>query len=343
MDVNNLSQWFIKNKRELPWRKNPSPYHVLVSEVMLQQTQVNVVLDYYQRWMKVFPTLDDLAKAPLEVVIKIWEGLGYYSRARRLHQAACYIKEHFQSHIPSEYEQLISIKGIGPYTAGALLSFAFHQKKAAVDGNVLRVIARLNGIEEDISKACVVKKITTIVENALPETEPWVAMEALIELGALVCKKKPECFKCPLKKECRAFNEGLEGTIPFKKKGESVIKLTRQVFLIESGGQYLVRYHQEQKLMQGLYEFPYYTIEKETFLQTLPSEFLELIPSSLEFMKEKVDHSFTRYQVRLFPYSCTVSNRLEIKGYQWIDKKVLAELPFSSGHRKILSLLYQRV
>ncbi|NRA90187.1 MAG: A/G-specific adenine glycosylase, partial [Simkaniaceae bacterium] len=142
MDVTAIRKWFFKNRRNLPWRENPSPYEVWVSEIMLQQTQVSVVVPYFERWMNIFPTIEKLAGAPLEKVIKAWEGLGYYSRARNLHEGAKYLMEENGGELPSSAAELEKVKGIGPYTVGAILSFAYKQKRAAVDGNVLRVLAR---------------------------------------------------------------------------------------------------------------------------------------------------------------------------------------------------------
>ena len=155
---------------------------------MLQQTQVAVVIPYFLHWMQRFPTIHHLAKASLDEVVKAWEGLGYYSRVRHLHEAAKYLVEHFNGQLPSEEEDLKKIKGLGPYTIGAILSFAFHQKKAAVDGNVIRVLTRYFGLEEDISKVATVNKLRQLAQELLPDEEPWIVNEALIELGATLCQ-----------------------------------------------------------------------------------------------------------------------------------------------------------
>src|ERR1700722_10190653 len=179
-DIDSLKDWFVREKRDLPWRENPSPYAVWISEVMLQQTQASVVIPYFERWMARFPTVAVLAEASQGEVIKMWEGLGYYSRVRHLHQAAKDLMYRYAGDLPRTREGLEGIKGIGPYTRGAILSFAFHQKAAAVDGNVLRVLARYFAIEEEIEKAK--KSITELTESILPEEEPWIVMEGLIEL-----------------------------------------------------------------------------------------------------------------------------------------------------------------
>lgn len=202
-----LVEWFNKQKRPLPWRKNPSPYAVWVSEVMLQQTQVAVVIPYFQRWMERFPTIQALAESSIEDAIKQWEGLGYYARAKNLHAGAKQVVANFDGELPSKVEALSRIKGLGPYTVGAIRAFAFHERSAAVDGNVLRFLTRYFAIEEDIAKIGTQKKITALAESLLPEKEPWVFAEALIEFGATVCKKAPLCFECPLNKSCAGLKK----------------------------------------------------------------------------------------------------------------------------------------
>ena len=192
-----VQHWFLQSQRSFPWREDRSPYSVWISEVMLQQTQARVVIDYYQRWMKKFPDIEHLARAPLEEVIKQWEGLGYYVRARNLHKAAQYLVEHHQGIFPSSRELLEKIPGIGPYTVGAILSFAFHQKAAAVDGNVIRVLTRLFAMQEEVQTQSSKKWLWKCAENLLPEKEPWILVEGLIELGATVCTLKPKCSQCP--------------------------------------------------------------------------------------------------------------------------------------------------
>ena len=184
LDFYPLKKWFLIEQRDLPWRKINDPYAIWISEIMLQQTQVAVVIPYYLKWMQRFPTIQALAEAESDEVIKMWEGLGYYSRARNLHAGARYLIEFFGGILPNNESDLAKIKGLGPYTIGALLSFAFHQKKAAVDGNVMRVMARCYELDDDIAKSKTQKKIRHLVEEILPEDESWIVNEALIELGA---------------------------------------------------------------------------------------------------------------------------------------------------------------
>lgn len=334
MKLESLQFWFEEEKRSFPWRENPTPYRVWVSEVMLQQTRASVVISYYQRWMKRFPDIQTLAEAPLEEVIKLWEGLGYYARARSLHEGAKYIALHHEGLLPNDPLVLEKVKGLGPYTIGAILSFAFHQKAAAVDGNVVRVISRLFCIEEEVDRPSVQKEIRQRVEDLLPENQPWVMMEALIELGALVCMRKPECSRCPLQEECLGFKRGKAEGLPKKKPRQESIALKRIVPIIYHQNEYLVQKHQGKKVMADLYEFPYFE-EKENWNFFYPGK---LTPGKA---LRKVKHTFTRYTVQLFPSLWKAEKKQEIVGFEWRPLSSLSTLPFSSGHKRILLQLVE--
>jgi A/G-specific adenine glycosylase len=324
-----LKHWFQEEKRIFPWRQDPTPYQVWVSEVMLQQTQASVVVPYFKRWMERFPTVDALASAKEEEVVKTWEGLGYYSRARSLHAGAKYLLEHHQGELPQEPEALLKVKGIGPYTCGAIRSFAFHQKAAAVDGNVARVSSRLFCIEEEIDVSATYKKIVQCIEAFLPDYEPWVVMEALIELGASHCAKKPSCHLCPLQSECLARKLGKEEALPKRKERPKVTRLKREVFVIQCGEKVLVQRHEGKKIMSGLYEFPYLELGQPK---------IPPFPLSIKLFKSlpSVVHTFTRFRVELFPKIMHAEEELTVPGFRWVGRETLMILPFSSGHRKIL-------
>jgi len=327
-----LKYWFEDEKRDLPWRKNHSPYRVWVSEVMLQQTRASVVIPYFERWMKRFPTIEALAEAEKGEVIKLWEGLGYYSRARSLHDGARYLVRHHGGELPADEAVLKNVKGIGPYTIGAILSFAFHKKAAAIDGNVLRVMARFLGIEEEIDLSRVKERIQREVFELLPDEEPWVVMEALIELGAQVCKPKASCFVCPLREDCEAYALGKVGELPKRRKRSKTTILHRDVYVIEHEGAFLIQKQGKGKIMAGLCEFPY--IERgqsPSFFSNIQRE-RDLNP---------VTHTFTRYKAHLYPSLSRSFNRFKKKGLVWVESKRLSELAFSSGHRKILKQLLE--
>lgn len=339
MKIKPLILWFHAEKRDLPWRKTTDPYAIWVSEVMLQQTQVATVIPYYTRWMSRYPTLKSLATASFEDVIKSWEGLGYYSRAKNLYEGAKHFVTHFGGKIPPQESVLKEIKGFGPYTIGAVLSFAFHKKKCAIDGNVTRVLTRYFGIVDDIAKSATKQALYQLNESFLPDEEPWIVSEALIELGALICQKKPKCQTCPLKYSCLAFQNGMTEKIPFQEKKGKIEHLHRLVAVVTHDSHLLVKKEDEGKIMSHLYEFPYFNITPEnlcekTIIETVTQFFSSLIIFKTPLPQEK--HSFTRYRAALYPFLFEIKQRTLIDGYQWVPYSEITHLPFSSGHRKVL-------
>ena len=326
-----LKNWFHESQRDLPWRKNPTPYGVWISEVMLQQTQVAVVQDYYLRWMARFPTVESLAAASLDEVIKMWEGLGYYSRARNLHSAAQFLMDHYEGILPASKGELSEVKGLGPYTIGAILSFVFHQKAAAVDGNVIRVLTRYFAIEEDVEKSSTKKRIWEIAEGILPDTEPWTVVEGLIELGAMVCKRDPDCEACPLQEGCAAFALGIQKELPKLKKKGGVTSFSRRVFVITHAGELLLKKGGAGKVMADLYEFPYVDEKENSFPFSFAAKKIKTL--------QEVEHSFTRFRVKLYPTLWRALERIELAEHDWIPWSALKRHPFSSGHRRILKNL----
>lgn len=337
-----LKAWFIAKKRLLPWRETTNPYFIWVSEVMLQQTQVSVVIPYFLKWTQRFPNIRELAKASLDEVIKAWEGLGYYSRVRHLHEAAKYLVEHFHGQLPDEEEQLKKIKGLGPYTVGAILSFAFHQKKAAVDGNVMRVLTRYFGLEDDIAKPATLTKLRQLAQELLPDDEPWVINEALIELGATICQRKANCQACPLQTSCLGFKREMVDRLPIKSKKTKIEYLFRFVPIIQHGSTYLVKRGEKGALMSDLYEFPYFEMKDKNFsLHDLQAQVIQEYALSIEQKQVllEVNHGFTRYQVRLYPVLFMCQQPKKIDGLDWLSYDSLKQLAFSSGHRRIFQQL----
>lgn len=307
---------------------------------MLQQTRASVVIPYFDRWMRLFPDLPSLAGAPLEDVIKAWEGLGYYGRARHLHEGARQILARHGGKIPSARESLEKIKGIGPYTVNALLSFAFRQRAAPVDGNVLRTLARYFFIDEEISRAAVKKQIQELAQQALDQKKPWVTGEALIELGALVCQPKPLCALCPLHKGCKAFLLGRTEDVPVKPLESPATILSRSVAVIEANGCLLLKKGLQGKVMADLYEFPYFEGLKKPLLQHLQKLWglQGIFVRSLPFVR----HSFTRYQAHLFPIHVRAPQQTPVPDCEWIPMESAGRLPFSAGHRRVFDHFLKR-
>jgi A/G-specific adenine glycosylase len=328
--IEQLKRWFLRNARDLPWRVNRTPYKVWISEIMLQQTRVEVVISYYERWMEQFPTIQAIARSPLEDVIKAWEGLGYYSRARNIHETAKMISED----LPSDYSKLMALKGFGEYTTGAVLSFAFKKRWPAVDGNVTRVLARFFAIEDDVGRSSTKKLILQHAWDVLPHNEPWIVVEALIELGAIICKKQPLCTKCPLQFECKGHKEGIALELPKKMPPKKITELRRTVAVIESSGSFLVSKGGSQRVMADLWEFPYK--EEPYEWSTWDSELQNGI------VLRGCSHTFTRYRAHLSPLYFQLSTLRDFSGFTWVSREKMLELPFSSGHRLILKDVIER-
>ena len=250
--------WFRQNKRDLPWRKDQDPYHVWVSEIMLQQTRVEAVKPYYERFLRELPRVKDLAEAKEDTLLKLWEGLGYYNRVRNMQKAAQQIMVDFHGEFPNTYEGILSLKGIGNYTAGAISAFAFGLPKPAVDGNVLRVVSRITGSREDIMKQSVRKAMERALEQVIPEDAASDFGQGLIELGAIVCvpNGEPKCAECPAAFACVARKQGLTAEIPVKKKAKARRIEKRTVFIFKDGEKLAIRKRPGKGLLAGLYEFP---------------------------------------------------------------------------------------
>jgi A/G-specific adenine glycosylase len=339
-EMKRLHLWFKENQRDFPWRKEKSPYRVWVSEVMLQQTRASVVVPYFNRWMDAFPTVERLAAASLEQVIKMWEGLGYYSRARRLHQGAQEICSRFGGQIPSSAEELASIPGLGPYTIGAILSFGFQKRALAIDGNVARVASRFSLVEENIDRARGRRLLEAKVDRLLDPEEPWVSAEALIELGATLCLPTPRCESCPLSTGCLGLQAKKQEALPIKNSPPEMIALSRKVVILESKGSVLVKKEKEGRLMANLYEFPYFEMKGGIWSSSyLIRKVKDAFQCRAEFIcnLQEIQQSFTRYKARLYPTWLRIPEACSnIEGWQWIAVEKLSELPFSSGHRKIV-------
>lgn len=259
MIPNPLLKWYDSNKRILPWRQDPTPYHVWVSEIMLQQTRVEAVKPYYKRFMSALPDIKSLAKAPEEKLLKLWEGLGYYNRVRNLQAAAIQIMEHYGGEMPGDYEQLLKLKGIGSYTAGAIASIAFGKPHVAVDGNVLRVLSRYRMDEREISLQQVKTAVEQELEQVIPTDRPGDFNQAMMELGACVCVPNgaPHCEQCPLREGCMAHLQGIELQYPRKAaaKGRSVEYKT--ILVLQDENRVALRKRPGKGLLAGMYEFPW--------------------------------------------------------------------------------------
>ena len=262
-----LLSWYDKNRRILPWREEPTPYHVWVSEIMLQQTRVEAVKPYYKRFMEAFPDIEALAYAPEQQLLKMWEGLGYYSRVRNLQKAALQIMEDYGGEMPGEYEKLLTLKGIGSYTAGAISSIAFKNPYPAVDGNVLRVLSRIRMDGDSISEEKVKKRVFSELLKVIPEERPGDFNQALMDLGAGICVPNgaPHCEECPLNEICLSCRQGCQTEYPKKASKKARVIEKKTILIIQDENRAVIKKRPDKGLLAGLYEFPsmegYHTAE----------------------------------------------------------------------------------
>lgn len=332
-----LKQWFLVNKRNFPWRSHITPYRVWISEVMLQQTRAEVVIPYFLRWMNLFPSIQQLAIANECSVIKAWEGLGYYRRAKNLMLGAQHVVKVFQGELPSISESLLTIPGIGPYTSQAILAFAFKKHAAPIDGNVLRVMSRLFLLEKSIDLESTRSLLRSFMLSWLPPQDSPVLSEALIELGACICKPTPLCDRCPLQSMCKAVQMGMQCQFPKRNITKRKITLIRWVAIVQYQRTIVLEYRGAKGAMQGLYEFPYEELETIEQLQdkdSLIEKLASYLGCKLSFISdlEEQQHMFTHYKIKLFPSLLRADTQPEKLCYS-ID--LLDSLPFSSGHRRI--------
>lgn len=317
----NIVTWFEKNQRTMPWRETTNPYYIWLSEVMLQQTQVKTVIDYYHRFITRFPTIEDLSQAHEDEVLKYWEGLGYYSRARNFHTAIKEVEAEYGGLVPNSPEKFGKLKGVGPYTQAAVMSIAYNQPLATVDGNVFRVWSRINNDARDT-------KLQSTRKAFEQELQPYVNEEAgtfnqsMMELGALICTpKNPLCLFCPVQENCEAFKEGTVLELPVKTKNVKKKTVEQSIFLIRNNkGHYLIEKRQE-KLLNGMWQFLMF--EEPNALEQLEAK----LGMSLNIAEEKVcqfKHQFTHKTWNMQVYSVIVEVNLsekEInkKNMTWFD------------------------
>jgi len=334
-----LLQWFEKNGRDLPWRKTRDPYAILVSEIMLQQTQVATVIPYYNNFLNCFPTLRHLARSNLSKVLKVWEGLGYYSRARNLHHAARIVINHFNARIPDTLADLLTLPGIGRYTAGAMLSIAFNKEAPILDGNVKRVLSRLFAGSRSSGERETEDILWKISGSLIPKGFSNPFNQALMDLGSMVCTPtEPQCFRCPLHHFCKGRASGNPERFPAKKAKRNTPHVKSVSAVIIKEGKVLLNQRPAAGLLGGLWEFPNWKIEEKGWLR--PKLRLRNQVQKEMGMKTKVEEpigtfkqTFSHFKLTLHVYDCQPING-KGKG-RWIPIKNLPLFPMSRIHRRI--------
>ena len=342
-----LLAWYKNHGRSLPWRQSSDSYHVWISEVMLQQTQVDTIIPYYQRFLEKFPDIKALADAPLQDVLKAWENMGYYRRAHCLHEAANIIMTKYNGRIPETWDELMDLPGIGAYTAGAILSISFGKAVTAIDGNVRRVMCRLFAIKDAPDTPAARERIQAAALSLVPAGKRAGRFnQALMDLGALVCtSKSPHCLQCPVKRECLAYSRKLQNDLPVKIKGRPVPQKQGVAGILFDGkGRILVVQRPAQGLLASLWKFPGGIIEPDESLQaglerTIHEELgIHIWPES---PIRTIKHAYTHFRLTLHVWSCMHKKEkvraLKCQRWKWVAPESLTQLPFSKIDGLIVS------
>lgn len=320
MNVQDLENWYRVHQRDLPFRHTSDPYTIWVSEVMLQQTQMETVLPYFQRFMNRFPTVETLAEASLETVLTLVQGMGYYRRFKLLHQGALYILSHHKGHFPNTYEDVSKIPGVGAYTSGAIMSIAFNQPFAATDGNVLRVLARFYGVKENLSRPKERNKIHQKHQGNIQLATPKIYTQAVMELGALICRPiQPRCEECPLKKDCYARKHNQTQSLPNIERKQNVLTRYFHTFwLVQNNKIGFIR--SKGPLLEGMY--------------LLPQQEVEMFEA--EDQAKLFIHQFSHqtWKMKLVQNKTFASSELI-----WVSVEEMATIPLPQAHKKIVKYM----
>ena len=343
-----LLDWFRADARDLPWRRTRDPYAVWLAEIILQQTRIDQGLPYYERFIEAYPSVTALAAAPLDAVMKLWEGLGYYSRARNLHRAAKMVVNEYGGRFPYTAAALKKLPGVGDYTAGAIASIAFGQREPVVDGNVKRVLARLYAVAESIDSAPTTRRLWEIAWELVPAEAPGDFNQALMELGARVCApRNPMCGECPARRWCRAREEGAQDALPVRTAKKAAPHQERIVAVIERRGRLLIGRRPPNGLLGGLWEFPNGEISPgeshEAALVRTARETAGLAITP-EGCIAAVDHAYTHLRVTLHVYRCSAHpGKPEAGGghtaLKWVFPSQFDRYAFPGAHHKFLARL----
>ena len=342
-----LIAWYRRTARPLPWRESADPYHIWVSEVMLQQTQVTTVLPYYARFLAQFPTLEALAAAPQQKVLKCWEGLGYYARARNFHKAAQMVVARLEGKIPDNYTEFRELPGVGDYIAAAVQSIAFGRPCAVVDGNVKRVLGRLLELEAPANAAAALKIYQQAAGRLLDPRSPGDYNQAIMELGALACRPlQPQCGECPVQHHCGAFAAGRQQELPRRMPRKALPRHHLAVGVIRREGRILITRRPENGLLGGLWEFPGGLIQPgEAPADACRRNILETVNLQVDVGRliTRVDHAFTHFKIAVEVFQCDYrSGDLALSGpvkAHWVAREALESYPFPKVNHKIFPLI----
>lgn len=343
--VAELLNWFDKNRRQLPWREDKDPYKVWVSEIMLQQTKVEAVRPYFESWLDRFPTMALLAEASEDEVLHQWQGLGYYSRAKHLHNAVQEVVSDYGGKVPVERKEILSLPGIGDYTAGAVLSIAYGKPEVAVDGNVLRVFSRLYAVRDNVLLSITKKKITALAKAVLPLDRPGDFNEALMDFGAMVCiPRQPRCSSCPIQTFCKAYSTETAELLPIRTKRGPVPLDEMVVAVVEQSGRFLLHRRLNKGILSSMWEFPNLILKDDlaglaAIVDLLAKKGVQFVPD--ERSLGEITHVFSHRKWHMIIYSGRVSEVMNCAdpAWQWFNRKEWLDIPWAGPHGKITSMV----
>lgn len=344
-----LLQWFAANQRPLPWRETYEPYHVWISEIMGQQTQMDRVAQYFRRWIAQFPDIVSVAEAPEQAILKVWEGLGYYSRARNIQRAARQMVASGNPEIPADQDALLALPGIGPYTAAAILSIAYNLPVPLRDANVERLLARLADIDRPLKQSATQKRLAGLVQTLLDRESPRMYNQALMELGALICTpKKPACEQCPVHLHCRALKADTVEFRPLPSNKQKKIEILMACGILHYQGRIFIQQRLSDDIWGGLWEFPGGRLEEgETPEDAAMREVAEETGWQLTNLSpfKTVVHHYTRYRVTLHGFLAELASLpakpllTAAQQYAWVPLAHLRDYPYPAGHRMLVASL----
>lgn len=345
-----LLQWYEKNKRAMPWRNTDDPYRTWVAEIMLQQTRVDTVRDYYPRFLEAFPTVEALAAADRDEVLKYWEGLGFYARARHLHEAAQTVVQEHDGSVPDTMDAIRELKGIGPYTAAAVLSIAYEKPHAVLDGNVTRVLSRVFAIDEDATTSTAQRRLRAVANDLLDPERPGAFNQAMMELGALVCTPShPHCDRCPLGSVCRAHEMETEEEYPVTPESDPVPHHDIAVGLVFDDNEVLIQRRPDEGLLGGLWEFPGGKQEDGESPETACAREVweELgVEVNVEDHFYTLSHAYSHFKITLHAFRCRIDNGTpearEGQPFRWVGLDELDEYAFPRANRRLIEELERR-
>ena len=345
-----LLDWYDENKRSMPWRETDAPYRIWVAEIMLQQTRVDTARDYYPHFLEAFPTVEALAAADRDEVLKYWEGLGFYARARHLHEAARTVVEEHGGTVPDTMDAIRELKGIGPYTAAAVLSIAYEKPHAVLDGNVTRVLSRVFAVEEDATTSSAQRALRRLANDLLEADRPGDFNQAMMELGALVCTPStPLCDRCPLQGACRAHEAGTEEDYPVTPESEPVPHHDIAVGLVFDDDHLLIQRRPDEGLLGGLWEFPGGKQEDGESLETACRRELkeELgIDVAVDDHFYTLSHAYSHFKITLHAFRCRLEagtpEAREDQPFRWVGVEELDDYAFPRANRRLIEELERR-